>query len=254
MSSSSELDATRYLEALKELLKDRGFTYADLAKALGCSLPTVKRALNKPSLPLSRLLEFCEVTQIAFEDLHRRAERHRPQHYVFTDEQDHLFAERDELLDYLLELVTEGTTPTDIAERHGLDQRSTALYLEHLSSVGLVELQDRNRVKLRVEPPLGFGPRSRVLRKQQKKFMKAIAANVLDADPAKTGCVAVFKPLDLTEEDYGQMVGELEGVVNRFAAIAEREIGRGSTSHWQVALAAGPGSKVKPRQLPRITH
>ena len=57
MSSSSDLDATRYLEALKEFLRERRVTYGELAEALRCSLPTVKRALNKPSLPLSRLLE-----------------------------------------------------------------------------------------------------------------------------------------------------------------------------------------------------
>ena len=128
MSSSSELDATRYLAALKELLKERGVTYAELAKALHCSLPTVKRALNKPSLPLNRLMEFCEIAGIAFEDLHQRVERCRPKHYVFTDEQDQLFFERVELLDYLVELAREGTTPSDIAERHNLWYHVDAAY------------------------------------------------------------------------------------------------------------------------------
>ena len=252
MSSSSKLDASCYLEALKELLKERGVTYARLADAVHCSLPTVKRALNKPTLPFSRLLEFCEIAQIAFEDLYKRAEQRRPRHYVFTEEQDQLFAKRKELLGYLLELAWERSTPSDIAKRHNLDQRSTDLYLKHLARVGLVERQGGNRAKLRVKPPFGFGPNSRVMRREQEKFLKTIVADVLAEDPGKTGCVAVLKPLHLTEEDYKQMVTEMEKVIHRYAAIAERGLSGGSTSFWQVAFACGPGPKVRPRHLPRI--
>ncbi len=252
MSSSSALDATVYLEALKELLKKRGVTYAQLADALHCSLPTVKRALNKPSLPFDRLLEFCEIAQIPFEDLCKRADAHRPKHYVFNEEQDRLFLEREELLGYFVELAKEGTTPADIAKRHNLDRRSTRLYLKHLARIGLVELQAGNRVKLHVKPPFGFGPNSRVLRREQEAFLKTIVANVLAGGPRKQGCVAVLKPLFLTEEDYNQMVAEMVSVIGRFAAIAERGFSQGSKSLWQVALACGPGPKVETRRLPRI--
>ncbi len=251
-SSSSKLDAACYLEALKELLRERGVTYARLADGVHCSLPTVKRALNKPTLPFSRLLEFCEIAQIAFEDLYLRAEQRRPRHYVFTEEQDQLFAEREELLGYLLEFARERSTPSDIAKRHNLDRRSTALYLKHLAKVGLVDHQGENRAKLRVKPPFGFGPNSRIMRREHERFLKTIVADVLAEDPGKTGCVAVLKPLHLTEEDYGQMVAEMENVIHRFAAIAERGLSQGSSSLWQVALACGPRPKVGPRHLPRI--
>ena len=253
MSSSSKLDASCYLEALKELLKERGVTYARLADAVHCSLPTVKRALNKPTLPFSRLLEFCEIAQIPFGDLYERAEQRRPRHYVFTEEQDQLFAEREELFGYFLELACEKSTPSDIAKRHNLDQRSTALYLQHLAKVRLVERLGRNRARLRVTAPFGFGPNSRVMRREHENFLKMIVEDVLADDPVKTGCVAVLKPLHLTEEDYKQMVTEMEKVVHRYAAIAERGLSRGSTSLWQVAFACGPGPKVRPRHLPRIS-
>ena len=68
------------------------------------------------------------------------------------------------------------------------------------------------------------------------KFLETIVANVLAGDPGKTGCVAVLKPFYLTEEDYMQMVAEMEKVIHRFAAIAERGLSQGSTSLWQVAL------------------
>ena len=251
-SSSSQLDATCYLEALKELLRERGLTYAKLAEAVHCSLPTVKRAFNNPSLSFSRLLEFCEVAQIAFGEVHQRAEQRRPKHYIFTDEQDQLFSTREELLSYFLELAREGTTPSEIAHKHNLDGRSTALYLRHLAGIGLVERLGGNRARLRVQPPFGFGPDSRVMRKKQERFLQTIVADVLAGDPGKKSCVAVLKPLYLTEQDYSQMVEEMENVIHRFAAIAERSLRPGSASSWQVALACGPGPDVGPRRLPQI--
>ncbi len=251
MSSSSELDAASYLGALKELLKERGVTYSRLAEALKCSLPTVKRALNKPSLPFSRLLELCAVAQIPFGELCQRAEQRRPRHHVFTDEQDRLFFRRPEILDYFLQLSREGTKPSHIARRYDLDRKSTASYLKHLARVGLVEGRG-NQVKVLVHPPFGFDPKSSVLRRDHERFLKTIVAKVLEGDPEKEGCVAVLKPLYLSQGDYEQMVTDMVNVIHRFAAIAERGLSQGSTSPWQVALACGPGPELPTRSIPRI--
>ena len=245
------MDARCYLRALKELLKERGVTYAQLAHGLRCSLPTVKRALNKPSLPLNRLLEVCGIAKIAPADLHQRAEQLQPAHSVFTDEQDRLFAERPELLDYFLELSRAGTTPADIAERYDLNPRSTALYLGHLAKVGLIRSRAGRPIELKVQPPFGFGPDSRVLKREHERFLRTIVDDVLAS--GTKGSVAILKSLQLTTEDYQQMVGELESVIHRFSAIAEQSLGRGQPHSWQVALACGTGPKVRARRLPRIT-
>lgn len=252
MSSSSRLEAGVYLEALKELLRERAVTYAELADRLGCSLPTVKRALNKPSLPFSRLLQFCEIAGLPFEDVHRAAKRRRPKHYVFDNRQDRLFAEREELLAYLFELAEGETTPLDIAQRHDLDALSTELYLTHLESLDLIVRGAGDEVTLRVRPPFGFGPGSQVLRQKHERFLSEIVANVVKADPAKERSFAVLKPLDLNDEDYDQLVIELVAVVDRFAAIGERGLGRSNRSRWQVAIAAGPSDEPSSKHLPRI--
>ena len=212
----------------------------------------MKRAINKPYLQFSRLLEFCEVARISFGDLHERAEQRRPKHYVFSEAQDQLFSEREELLGYFLELTKEGATPSRIAKRHKLDRRSTELYLKHLSRIGLVERQEKSRAKLLVKPPFGFGPGSRVLRQEQETFLRSVVSKVLTAAPGTSRHVAVLKHFQLTEEDYDQMVGALENVIHHFAAIAERGLGRGTTSSWRLALACGPGPEMLASQLPRI--
>jgi len=48
------------LDALKMMLRERKLSYSVIARAIDVSLPTIKRLLNKPTIPLSRLMEICE--------------------------------------------------------------------------------------------------------------------------------------------------------------------------------------------------
>src|SRR5262245_40253817 len=187
MSASSQITASCYLLAVKELLKQRGITYAQLADGLECSLPTIKRWLNKPALPLDRLLEIAEVANVDFAEICKRADQLRPQHHVFSDEQDALFVERPEMLVYFRELMV-GKTPSEIAVQFGLNMRSSSLYQKHLEHVGLIKRKPRNRVKLLVRPPVGFGPGSLYLKKEMQNFLTSIVTNVVHADDSQADC------------------------------------------------------------------
>ena len=249
MTSTSDADATRYLEALKELLRDRRLGYRDLAEALPYSLPTVKRDLNKPTIPLSRLLELCHAAGIPFDDLHRRAEERRPLHYIFTEDQESVFLQHEGTLTYLTELGAE-RSPAEIAARHDLDPASTHLYLELLASVGLIERTGPDQAELLVSPPFGFGPDSRVLRERQRTFIESITERVImSADEGR--CATVLKALRLTEGDYRRMVADLVNVVERFAAVSEGTAAREEREGWMVSVACGPADESE-AAIPRL--
>lgn len=251
MCTSSQLTATCYLTAVKELLKQRGITYGQLAEALECSLPTIKRLLNKPSLPLDRLLEIAEVANIEFSEISKRADQLRPQHYVFSDEQDALFVERPEVLVYLQELLG-GKTPDEIAAEFDLNQLSTRLYQKQLARVGLIKRQSQGRLKLLVSPPVGFGPGSRFLKKEMEEFMTSIITKVVRADDSRADCFAIMKPLTLTDQDYTALLDGIKRLVDQYSAVGESRIATTKTQNWQLAIACGPGPK--PNSLPRISE
>ncbi len=251
MSTSSRLNATCYLMAVKELLKQRGITYGELAEALECSLPTIKRFLNKPALPLDRLLQIAEVANIKFAEICKRADQLKPQHHLFSDEQDALFVERPEMLAYFEELIG-GVTPDDIAVQFDLDARSSSLYLKHLERVGLIKRKARRQVKLLVRPPVGFGAGSLYLKKEMQSFLTSIVTNVVNADDSQADCFAILKPLSLTEYDYRALLDAIKRLVDQYSAISESRVAIDKTSHWQMAIACGRGTKPKPSQLPRI--
>ena len=250
MNAQQRLDVELHLEALKEVLRRRRISYADVAAALGCSLATVKRTLNRPSIPLGRLFELCDIAGIPFGDLHSMAESRRPQHHVFTEEQDHAIYERPQLLTYLMALAS-GKTPGGIAKEWDLDGPSTEAYLMALAALGLIERVGRTGARLLAQPPFGFGPSSKVLLARQEAFMQGIMEEV-GGNP--TSEAALFlKAVRLSSSDYREMIGALQEVVDRFAVISERGTGGHGAQTWRIALAAGPSRDEERMAIPRMS-
>ena len=65
----SQTLANNILDTLKKTLTDKGIRYQTLAEAMGVSIATVKRMMNKPSLPFDTLLEICHLVGLSFEEL-----------------------------------------------------------------------------------------------------------------------------------------------------------------------------------------
>ncbi|MBP8051990.1 MAG: helix-turn-helix transcriptional regulator, partial [Aeromonas sp.] len=65
----SQTLANHILDTLKKTLTDKGIRYQTLAEAMGVSIATVKRMMNKPSLPFDTLLEICHLVGLSFEEL-----------------------------------------------------------------------------------------------------------------------------------------------------------------------------------------
>lgn len=248
----AEQDPELLLEALKLMLKERQLSYPMISEALGVSLPTIKRLLNKATIPLERLMEICDFADIGLAEVIARAEDLTPSHTFFSAEQDDLFYRHPYVMSYFFELFQDHKSPSQIAKRHKLSPNSTELYLSQLERVRLLERDGRGRVTFLVSPPLGFSRDSRVLRLQQGDFIQSIVKQVLDADPESTDrrrCTAILKPLDLPEKMYRQMIGELIRVVDRYAFLSESPVtkstgsGQPSRSPWQLAIAAGPADE-----------
>src|SRR5690349_12699886 len=66
-------DTQQLVDVLKQLLKARQLTYADLALQLGLSHASVKRLFSAQTFTLARLAQVCRVLEIDFFDLARLA-------------------------------------------------------------------------------------------------------------------------------------------------------------------------------------
>ena len=248
----SDYEANALLATLKQLLRERKIGYQAIAESLEVSLPTVKRMLNKPNLPLDRLYAICRIAQLDPVDVFSRAAKGRPQHTVMTEEQDTLFFERPEFLSYFMKLA-EGLSPDEIADAESLPARSTQRYLAGLEKVGLIERDTGTKIRLLVAPPFGFGPDSRVLRAQHAEFLQHVVSQVLSPE-REEGTYAILKPFMLQQDLYSEMLDELAAVVDKYAYHSEHPGNRDVPNRkpWHLALAAGPADTEEPEPLKAI--
>ncbi len=135
------------IETLKRQLKARGMTYAELARALGLSTPTVKRVLSQGSLTLERLEEILRVLEIDFLDLARLAHgRQGP--VALTLEQETALA-RDPRLFSIFWLLCNEWRFDRIAREFGIGAPQLTLYFARLEKLRLIDWHPGNRARVR---------------------------------------------------------------------------------------------------------
>lgn len=168
-------DRERLLIALKRLLKERGWRYADLAAALGVSEPTIKRVLSSGRMDLTRLEQICEVLDIDFFDLARSARGTRESRRHLTLHQEHALAAEPRLMT-VFHLLCQGWRTAAIGEGYGLKPTELVRLLAQLDRLRLLELLPGDHVRLRVPRDFSWrddGPvRARYLQMASHEFLK----------------------------------------------------------------------------------
>ena len=238
-----EPEAEAILTALKGLLRERRIGYQQLADKMEVSLPTVKRMLNKTTLPLDRLLRICRIAEVDPQEVFERAVHNRPKHTMFTDEQDLLFYEQPAFLHYLKRLIHDGESPAQIESSEKLTPFSTEQYLSGLERVGLLERQTGTEIKLKIEPPIGFAHNSRVLRAEHTRLLEDTVKQVLAPDPQRV--FAILKPLRLTDTQINELIEELTTIIDRFSYISEHSPSNSAAppNGWNLTTSLSPATE-----------
>ena len=143
------VQSKRLVNALKETLKSRDITYADVAEHLGLSLSSVKRQFSTKRFSLHRLEQVCDLAGIDLLELARLAEERRLRVASLTEEQ-----ERQLVSDPALLLVTvcvlNRWTFERIVERYGFSTVQLTGLLVRLDRIGLLEMLPARRIRLRI--------------------------------------------------------------------------------------------------------
>jgi len=137
------------VETLKKVLKARGMTYAELARALRVSTPTVKRLFSQRSFTLARLEEILRVLEIDFFELARLSHGRRGGPAELALEQETALAKDARLFSVFWLLCNEWRFDEIVAEfRIGAAQITS--YFARLERLRLIDWRPGNRARLRV--------------------------------------------------------------------------------------------------------
>jgi len=227
------------VETLKRVLKARGMTYAELARALHVSTPTVKRLFSEHSFTLDRLEQILKVLEVDFYDLAKMSRATNGSGGELSAEQEAALA-RDARLFSIFWLITNEWRFEEIAAEFRISAAQLTGYYARLHKLGLIDWRPGNVARLRV-PKHYVWRRGGPLRKAYglkvvTEFMRARFDSPVDAFH--------FEALELTSESAVVLKRRLERVaaeINELvetdaAAPAKRRIALG------VLLAARPWS------------
>ncbi|MET1080931.1 MAG: helix-turn-helix transcriptional regulator [Pseudomonas sp.] len=170
MASSRQL-----IGVLKEQLKVRGITYRQLASQLALSEPTLKRWFSEFTMSLKQLDAVCEVVGLALSDLAQLAEEQERIHQLGEDQEQQLVADLRLLL-VALALLNRWRFE-QILMTYTFSPAELIQLLAQLDRMRFIELQPRNRVRLKVSADFTWraaGPIQRFFERQaQQEFFQS---------------------------------------------------------------------------------
>ena len=238
MAIDSTNETNRILSTLKRMMKSRAVTYAQLARDIGLSEPSVKRILSRGTLTVHRLEQICSALDVSIHEVTRLAAE------LGTDATDQLTLEQETALAADLNLLAcfyllaNGRTGSEIATELRADEKKVRRWLVRLHSLRLVELLSGLRARTRTTSAISWrkdGPVRRLYEKRAKEeFLQSLFAGAGEAQH--------FRTVELSDASWRVFLRKLERLAMEFRDLAEIDRSLPSREKRNVAifLAARP--------------
>lgn len=198
-------------DALKMHLKARGMTYADIARALKISEPTVKRIFAGRNCTLKRLDEMCDVLQVDIAELTRGMPRAGRLVDRLTRAQEEELMSDPELL-CAAACAMHQMRVDEIVRLYGMDEARCLRLLLRLEKIGILELHENNRIRLRLSRAFSWIPNGPMM-----QFVKSQAADFFDHAFSGPGELMRLVSVRLSTEAKVALLKKIEQVIQEYA-------------------------------------
>ena len=141
--------AVLLLDVLKKALRERGLTYARVAKGLGLSESSVKRTFSQETMGLDRLEEICALMEIEFSDLLEMMRAAEGRTAELTEQAEQTLVSDVKLL-LVAVLAINHWTAAAILEAYRFSESELVGLLTRLDRMGIIDLLPGNRIKVRL--------------------------------------------------------------------------------------------------------
>jgi transcriptional regulator with XRE-family HTH domain len=204
---------------LKRSLREKGLTYAAVARTLDLSVASVKRLFSTGDLSLARVDQICELLQTELTDLLARA-RDRPATNQLTLAQEQEIVS-DPKLFLIAWLVINRTSLQDIAASYQFTEREVLRYFLRLDRLKVIELQPGNHVRLLVNRHFSWRAGGPVQRLIHEKILREFTSSRF-AGPQEE---FFFHGGEVSEAGFEGLERVLQNAARQCAEIIERDRG-----------------------------
>lgn len=198
-------------EGLRMHLKARGMTYADVAKALKISEATVKRIFATRNCALNRLDALCEIAQVDLAELARGMPRESRLINRLSEGQ-----ERELMSDPALLLVAvcamHQLRVEDITALYKLDEAQCVALLLRLEKIGILEVHENNRIRLRLSRTFAWIPNGPIMR-----YVKSQTRDFFDHPFQAPGEVMRMFSVRVSPEAQVALLRQIEQIAREYA-------------------------------------
>ena len=168
-------DQSLIVAELKRALRERGLTYAAVAKKLSLSVASVKRLFSGGDLSLKRVDQICDLLETGLADILAQA-RDRPAANQLTLAQEQEIVS-DPRLFLIAWLVLNRAPLEDIVRSYKFTEREVLKLFYRLDQLKVIELQPGNRARLLVSRHFSWRTGGPVQRYIHQKLLREFTAS-----------------------------------------------------------------------------
>jgi transcriptional regulator with XRE-family HTH domain len=204
------MSSTFVFEALKMHLKARGMTYADVARALGVSEPTIKRIFAAKNCTLERLDSLCELLQVDLAELARGMPRQSRLVNRLTQAQEQELMSDPALLLVAVSALQQMRVE-DMVQTYRLSNAQCLELLLRLERIGILELHENNRIRLRISRTFSWIPDGPIMR-----YVRSQMADFFDHTFGGAGELMRLISVRVSAEAQVALLGQIEQVAREY--------------------------------------
>jgi transcriptional regulator with XRE-family HTH domain len=224
-------EVDQLIATIKRLLKSRGLTYRDVAKALRVSEPSVKRLFASGRFSVERLAQLCKLVGYTLAELaiEMNAAAPRLSHLSAAQEADLI---SDPKLLIVAVCALNHWRLDEIVATYRLTSAECVKRLLHLDRLGLIELMPGNRIRLTVARDFEWqpgGPIARYFREQGQ-------GDFLNSSFHQNGETMAFVNGMLSEAAVAQLQEELRKLRSSFARLHEDSAALPLAQKWGIGM------------------
>ena len=207
---------SRFVDALKRSVRARDLTYAQLARKLALSEPSVKRMFSRGTFTLARIEQILRVLDLELYDVARMSRGQAAGPAELTLEQENALA-RDERLLSVFWLVLNDWKFEEILESFAITKAELTLAFARLGRVQLIDWGAGERARLKVGRDFRWRAGGPVKRAYGNRVMQEFLRGRFD------GALELlrFEARDVSEESAAVVRRRLERLAAEFNELAE---------------------------------
>jgi transcriptional regulator with XRE-family HTH domain len=223
--------AGRFVEALKKCVRAHGMTYAQLARELGLSEPSVKRMFSRGTFTLRRIEEILGLLELELYEVARMSRGAPGGPVELSTEQESALA-KDERLLSVFWLILNDWRFDELAEAFAISRNELTLAYAKLARLKLIDWGPGERARLRVPKDFRWRAGGPVKKAYGRRVTQEFLQGRFDA-PLE---MLRFETRELSVESAAVLKRRLERLVAEFNDLAELDTRTKSPRGVGVAL------------------